>query len=132
MLKSPILPPLPAVIVPAPFFGDIGEGTIGEDGFCYVPIDPILAETVTLNQYQVFLQKYGAGDCWIQERKPGFFIVQGTPGLSFGWELKAKQADFDQLRMEKQDIYYTPPATDLGVEAASYIENLREGRINAA
>ena len=69
---------------PSPYFGDIGEGTISDDGKCYVWIDSIFAETVSLNQYQVFLQKYGQGDCWVSERKPGYFVVEGTPGLSFG------------------------------------------------
>jgi len=85
---------------PTPVFGDIGEGKIGEDGACYVPIDPVFAETVTLNSYQVFLQLYGEGNCYVSERKPGYFIVTGTPGLSFGWELKARQKDFDQLRLK--------------------------------
>lgn len=86
---------------PSPLFGDVGEGVIGEDGKCYITIDPVFAETVTLKQYQVFLQKYGAGECYVSERKGAYFVVEGTPNLSFGWELKAKQADFDQLRLER-------------------------------
>ena len=86
---------------PSPLFGDVGEGVIGEDGKCYVSIDPVFAETVTLKQYQVFLQKYGAGECYVSERKGAYFVVEGTPNLAFGWELKAKQADFDQLRLER-------------------------------
>ena len=86
---------------PSPLFGDVGEGIIAEDGKCYVMLDSIFAETVSLNQYQVFLQKYGDGDCWISERKTAYFVVKGTPGLAFGWELKAKQFDFDQLRLER-------------------------------
>lgn len=86
---------------PSPLFGDVGEGVIGDDGNCYVWIDSIFAETVTLNQYQVFLQKYGDGDCYVKERKSSYFVVSGTPGMAFGWELKAKQSDFDQRRLEK-------------------------------
>lgn len=88
---------------PSPLFGDVGEGTIGEDGKCYIQIDSIFAETVSLNQYQVFLQKYGNGDCWVSERKSSYFIVEGTPNLAFGWELKAKQSDFDQFRLDKNE-----------------------------
>ena len=89
---------------PSPLFGDVGEGTIAEDGKCYVQIDSIFAETVSLDQYQVFLQKYGDGDCWVSERNAAYFLVEGTAGLSFGWELKAKQRDFDQKRLERTDV----------------------------
>lgn len=88
----------------SPMFGDVGEGVIAQDGKCYVFIDSIFAETVTLYQYQVFLQKYGDGDCWVSERTPAYFVVNGTPNLSFGWEIKAKQSDFDQIRMETEGV----------------------------
>ena len=85
---------------PTPTFGDIGEGTIGDDGMCYIFIEPIFAETVTLNQYQVFLQKYGDGECYVSERKSDHFVVCGTVGLSFSWEIKAKQLGYDQKRLD--------------------------------
>lgn len=88
---------------PTPYFGDIGEGEIADDGNCYIFIDPIFAETVTASQYQVFLQAYGSGELFVKDRKSNYFIVSGTPGLKFGWEMKAKQAGFDQLRI-KQEI----------------------------
>lgn len=95
----------------SPYFGDIGEGTISDDGLCYVQIDPIFSETITVDKYHVFLQKYGNGDCCVFERKPSYFVVSGTPGLKFSWELKAKQVDFDQLKLEN---YYsdTPNIND--------------------
>jgi hypothetical protein len=85
---------------PTPTFGDIGEGMIGDDGMCYIFIDPIFAETVTLNQYQVFLQKCGDGECYVSERKSDHFVVCGTAGLSFSWEIKAKQLGYDQKRLD--------------------------------
>ena len=88
--------------MPSPMFGDIGEGVIADDGKCYVMIDSVFSETVTLNQYQVILQKYGDGDCWVSERKKSYFVVEGTPGMRFAWEMKAKQSDFDQRRLEKR------------------------------
>ena len=94
---------------PTPMFGDIGDGVISEDGFCYVMLDAVFAQTVTTDQYQVFLQKYGPGDCWVKERKGAYFIVEGTPGMSFGWEVKAKQRDYDQLRLERNDEKFTVP-----------------------
>lgn len=116
---------------PSPLFGDVGEGVIGEDGQCYVWLDPILAETISTEQYQVFLQKYGAGDCWIAERKAGYFLVQGTAGLAFGWELKAKQTDQTQKRLDRMMDIELEPQTDYGTLAADYLTELHEGRLSA-
>lgn len=115
---------------PAPLFGDVGEGEIGEDGSCYVWIDPILAETISTSQYQVFLQPYGSGTAYVSERSSGAFKVEGTPGLAFGWELKARQADFNQLRFEKSVATALPGNTaDYAADAVTYLQELYEGRI---
>lgn len=114
---------------PTPYFGDIGEGIIGDDGLCYVAIDPVFAETVNTNNYQVFLQRYGEGDCYVKERKAGWFVVAGTPGLSFGWELKAKQRDYDQRRLDRNDQQFIPPVQTYGEDAAAYIDELWKGRM---
>lgn len=90
--------------VPTPMFGDVGEGVIGEDGKCYVSIDPVFAETIADGQYQVFLQAYGQGDAYVSDRESVWFIVSGTPGLAFGWEIKAKQKEYDQIRLEEDGI----------------------------
>lgn len=116
---------------PSPLFGDVGEGEIAEDGACYVWLDPVFAQTIATDQYQVFLQKYGEGDCYVSERKAGYFIVKGTPGLSFGWELKAKQADFDQKRLDKFEQPREEKGTDYGADAAQYITELNKGRLSA-
>ena len=115
---------------PTPMFGDIGEGIIGQDGLCYISFDSVFAQTVITDQYQVFLQPYGEGNCWIKTRTSSWFVVEGTPGLKFGWEVKAKQRDYDQLRLEKyeQDPYTIPEQT-YGIDAANYIDELRQGRI---
>lgn len=113
---------------PSPLFGDVGEGVIGEDGKCYVWLDAVFADTISTTQYQVFLQRYGAGDCYVSERKGAYFVVEGEPGLAFGWEIKAKQRDFDQRRLDKAEEPYTPQTTDYGAEAAQYIDNLRKER----
>lgn len=87
---------------PSPLFGDIGDGVIADDGNCYVSIDPIFSETISTNQYQVFLQKYGQGECYVKERHGAYFVVSGTPGLQFAWEIKAKQLDFMQKRLDRK------------------------------
>ena len=114
---------------PSPLFGDVGEGVIDESGYCYVFLDPVFAETVSVTQYQVFLQRYGQGDCYIAERKPDHFIVCGESGLAFGWELKAKQKDFDQLRLEKQDDTPREQEIDYGTLGCNYYIELEEGRV---
>ena len=89
-----------------PMFGDIGSGLIGEDGICYVQIDDIFSETAnTSASYQVFLQKCGRGDLWVSEKHLGYFVVEGTPGLAFDWELKARQFGYESMRLEDTDSY---------------------------
>ena len=113
---------------PSPMFGDVGEGVIDETGFCYVFLDPVFAETISTLNYQVFLQKYGRGDCFVCERKPDYFVVQGEPGLAFGWELKAKQKDFSQLRLEREQLELDEEI-NYGEEGIKYYISLEEGRI---
>ena len=118
---------------PSPMFGDVGEGKIGDDGRCYIQIDSIFAETVTLNQYHVFLQKYGNGECWVEERNRSFFVVCGTIGLNFSWEIKAKQSDFDQLRFERAgdsdfSIYHDNSALIYANELSNHIFQLSKER----
>lgn len=113
---------------PSPMFGDVGEGTIGEDGKCYIWLDPVFAQTVTTTQYQVFLQRYGEGECYVKERRGGCFIVAGTPGMAFGWEVKAKQRDFDQRRLERNDEPFTVPTVNYGADAAEHINDIRKDR----
>ena len=89
---------------PTPLFGDIGEAFIDEDGFGFVDVDDIFSETVAERvEYQVFLQKEGEGDCWISEKTPRYFVIEGTPGLKVAWELKAKQRDYETYRLEPKD-----------------------------
>lgn len=113
---------------PSPMFGDVGEGEIGEDGLCYIWLEPVFARTVSSNKYQVFLQKYGEGDVYIYERTPDHFIVKGSPNLKFGWEIKAKQAGFEDLRLERDDMTFKLDTQDYGELAANYISDLYEGR----
>ena len=114
---------------PSPLFGDVGEGVISSDGMTYVSIDPILSETIATAQYQVFLQAYGSGTCFVKERRSAYFIVEGTPGLQFGWELKAKQSDFTQTRLNQ--FYDSKPKrdqVDYSQEAVDHIKELSKER----
>ena len=110
---------------PTPMFGDVGEGVLDEDGICYVYLDEIFAETIDTDcTYQVFLQKYGSGDCFIEERNSSYFIVKGTPNMHFGWELKAVQKGYDTTRLEEyvtNNYENESPQTDL---LFSYLDDL--------
>ena len=105
---------LNAYETPAPMFGDVGEGTIGVDGKCYISIDPIFLETIASGcKYQVFLQKNGKGDVWVSERHETYFVVEGTESLNYSWEIKARQKDYEYDRIdvynenvEERDIDY--------------------------
>lgn len=111
----------------SPMFGDVGEGVVGEDGLVYITIDPILSEAVTLTQYQVFLQPYGEGSLHIEERTPSYFIVKGTPGLAFGWELKAKQKGYEQTRLE-QAREFGPAVPAFEDEAIWHMNDIKTSR----
>lgn len=88
----------------SPYFGDIGQGKTDGNGYAYIDISDIFSETVRTDlQYQVFLQKEGNGDIWIEEKEPTYFCVKGTPNLEFAWEIKAKQKGYEFERLEMND-----------------------------
>lgn len=113
--------------MPKPYFGDIGEAILDDAGICYVQIDDIFYETVNTScNYQVFLQKQGKGDLWIKERTPTHFVVEGTPNLSFAWEIKARQAGFEYERLdkfEKPNIGGEEDVINYENEAINYVTN---------
>ena len=87
---------------PSPMFGDIGAAKIDETGKCLIFIDEKFAQTIDLEYlYDVFLTKYGPGDCYVSERTVSYFIVEGTKNLKFAWEIKTIQRDYENLRLEE-------------------------------
>lgn len=87
-----------------PYFGDIGSGCTDNTGKCYIDINDIFSETVNTSvEYQVFLQKEGQGDIWVEEKTDSYFVVKGTENLKFSWEIKAIQKDYEFERLEKFD-----------------------------
>ena len=86
---------------PSPMFGDVGAAQTDETGKCLIFIDEKFAQTIDLEYlYDVFLTKYGPGDCYISERTPSYFVVKGTKNLKFAWEVKTIQRDYENLRLE--------------------------------
>jgi hypothetical protein len=90
--------------MPSPIFGDVGEGIIDDNGECLIDLDDIFSETViTSIEYQVFLQKEGQGNVWVEQKEQRYFIVKGTPNLKFAWEIKARQKDYPMERLDDYD-----------------------------
>lgn len=110
---------------PTPMFGDVGEGAIDKTGKCYVWLDDVFAETIDTDvQYQVFLQAYGEGNVYVNERSPSYFVVCGTPGLAFGWEIKAVQKNYNMIRLENfERPEQEETATDLTYRMLTNIES---------
>lgn len=114
-----------------PYFGDIGEAELDENGTCYIFLDDIFEETVNTElNYHVFLQKYGNGDLWIEKRFPNYFIVKGTPKLNFAWEIKARQLNFESERLEPFARKDKKETIDYESESEKYIENYYEEVLN--
>ena len=104
-----------------PFFGDIGESVISDDGTCMIDIDDIFQESANVGiKYYVFLQREGEGDCWIAEKEQNYFVVKGTPGLKFSFEIKARQAEYEHMRFtDPGDTAYTD-ARDIEIPEPDY------------
>lgn len=85
------------------YFGDIGKASTGEECKVEIHLDPIFLETVDTSQdYHVFLSKYGRGDIWVSELHEDYFIVESeNPNLEFSFEIKAKQKDYADTRLEE-------------------------------
>lgn len=107
--------------MPTPFFGDIGESVISDDGTCMIDIDDIFQESANVGiKYYVFLQREGKGDCWVAEKEQNYFIVKGTPGLKFSFEIKARQIEYEHMRFtDRGDTAYTD-ARDIEIPEPNY------------
>ena len=109
----------------SPIFGDIGEASISEDGTCLIDIDDIFQESTNVGiEYYVFLQKEGDGDCWVDKKEQTYFIVKGTPGLKFAFEIKARQADYEHMRFADASETAYDRAIDTDMPEPDYSESL--------
>lgn len=115
---------LHAFETPTPMFGDCGSSQLNESGEDLVPIDDILLETINSGiEYQVFLQKEGSGDIWVESKMPLYFTVKGTPELKYSWEIKAVQRGYEHIRWD--DMTVIALDTDL-VEYDTCMNNLQK------
>lgn len=108
---------------PSPMFGDIGAAQIDKTGKCLIFIDEKFAQTVDLEYlYDVFLTKYGPGDCYVSERTASYFIVEGAKNLKFAWEVKTIQRDYENLRLEEHT--QEKDDTDYIYDVSAYMNTL--------
>ena len=124
----------------SPIFGDIGKATISDDGTCLIDLDDIFQESANAEiTYYVFLQKESNGDCWVEEKEPTHFVVKGTPGLEFSFEIKAMQTNYEHMRfadasetaydraVEELDFDYT--AEEIEISEPDYETELGNDRV---
>lgn len=113
-------------------FTDIGETTIRENGEVRVDIEPIFLETIeTVTQkYQVFLTLYGDGKAYVSERNRDHFIIKGTAGLDIGFEIKAKQKDYANTRLEEFKENSSTNIVAIEDDKENIIETSKEGELN--
>lgn len=128
--------------MPAPMFGDIGEGCTDDKGECYIFLDDTFSETVNTEAcYQVFLQKEGQGDTWVESKTLSYFVVKGTPNVKFAWEIKIKQLGFELERLEAfsddelvpfnaEEIDYESQAATMVKEYYEGLEDMQDEEIN--
>ena len=113
---------------PTPYFGDIGTGKTDENGEAIIDLDDIFVETIDRHiEYNIFLQKEGRGDIWVEEKECTHFVVKGTPNLKFSWEIKAVQIDAANMRLVDNDIRESGTYIDdddIGLNMVSDLEML--------
>ena len=89
-----------------PYFGDIGSGETDEFCECYIYLDDIFKETIIENtEYYIFLQVYGNNNVYVSEKYEDYFVIKSnSPSVKFDWEIKCRQKDTDNMRMNTIDI----------------------------
>lgn len=121
---------------PNPTFADIGKSELDIYGISYIWIDPQFYEVIESEcTYKVFLTKYGLGDLYVDmdNSTKDYFIVKGTPGLKFAWEIKCIQKGLNNTRMSINDFLNAEIGNDYnyGYEG-SQIVNTWEGELDYA
>ena len=85
------------------WFSDYGFGYL-ENGSAAIDIDPLFAETVTLEEpYHVFVQSYGNAELYVSDRTPESFEVslrEGETDVEFSYRIVAKRKDYEHTRLE--------------------------------
>lgn len=95
-------------------FEDNGTGFINNDEICIVYLDIIFAETVNADcEYYIQLTKYGTGELYVKSKTREYFVVAGSVGMKFDWNVKAKQKGYENERMIASSKYQSPVGIEL-------------------
>ena len=117
---------LSAYETPTPMFGDLGTATTDDNGYVRIWLDPIFLQTVSSDDYYIFVQSYNGEVLKIKEKTKQYFEILGSPNTKFDFEIKAYQRGFENIRFENQNIIDITTKkrseNDYG-EAGSYIYN---------
>ena len=86
------------------WFSDYGLRVL-EDGVAVIPIDPLFAQTVNLDEaYLVFVQGYGDAGLYVSDLGPEGFVVRsrvGDANTAFSYRVVAKRLGYEQSRLER-------------------------------
>lgn len=87
-------------------FHDSGHGIIGEDGLCYISLDPVFLETVATKErdYLVYLTGYQGANAEIVDKQSDYFVISGVPNKEFDWLVRAERQGMERLRFVDADI----------------------------
>lgn len=93
-----------ALETPEPTFGDSGSARCGEDGTCYVEIEPRYAETVDRRRaLQWLVTPTSPGAMWVEAVDSGA-VMHGTPGQAFYWLCLGAQEGFSGEYAEPSEV----------------------------
>ena len=106
---------LNAFETPTPYFGDMGSGTIGENGTTSIFIDPVFYETIETGcEYLVYLTRTSESSVDWAEKLTDHFIVHGEPGATFDWMMCAVQKGYASTRAQPVVIQEIKEEEDAG------------------
>lgn len=111
---------------PEPTFADSGSGMCDENGLCVIALDPRFAETVTRTQSLKWLvSPTSPGSAWVEKRN-GWAVVHGNPGMTFDWMCMGAQKGFDCEYAEKTENAPPPKENPAADNLDAVVRNITE------
>lgn len=98
---------------PEPMFFDSGSAEIGEDGLCYIEINPIYGATTSATVVRRwYVTPTSDGALWV-DKQPWGAIVHGAPGMTFDWMVGSIQRGYEGIYAEVNtdnypNVHYRP------------------------
>ena len=120
-----------ALETPEPTFADSGSARCGEDGTCYVEIEPRYAETVDHRRaLQWLVTPTSPGAMWVEAVDSGA-VMHGTPGQAFYWLCLGAQEGFSGEYAEQNEAD-KPKSVDPAHGIMTDLEKIAETDIQQA